>query len=93
MGLRLYFDGAGSAASLTVAHLPPGLPFDLFYAELRARGFVVYRGKGPISHDCFLVANMGDLNLPTVDAFLLAVSQVADLPLPESARRAQSLPA
>lgn len=93
MGLRLYFDGPGSAASLTVAHLPPGLPFDRFYAELRVRGFVVYRGKGPISHDCFLVANMGDLNLPTVDAFLVAVSQVADLPLPESARRAQSLPA
>ena len=32
-----------------------------FYHDLRARGFLVYRGKGPVSHDCFLVANMGDV--------------------------------
>lgn len=80
MGLKLRFDGPGSAVSLTVAQLPPGLTFDSFYADLRARGFLVYKGKGPVSHDCFLVANMGDLSIATIDRFLDTVAEIAELP-------------
>jgi 2-aminoethylphosphonate-pyruvate transaminase len=81
LGLKLRFDGPGSAASLTVAHLPPGLTFDAFYQDLRQRGFLVYRGKGPVSHDCFLVGNMGDIDLGTIDRFLETVAAIADLPV------------
>lgn len=80
MGLRLRFDGPGSAVSLTVAQLPPGLTFDSFYTDLRARGFLVYKGKGPVSHDCFLVANMGDVTVDTIDRFLDTVAEIAELP-------------
>ena len=80
LGLKLRFDGPGSAASLTVAQLPPSLSFDSFYQDLRQRGFLVYRGKGPVSHDCFLVANMGDIGIGTIDRFLEAVADIADLP-------------
>ncbi|MBK8003663.1 MAG: aminotransferase class V-fold PLP-dependent enzyme [Gemmatimonadetes bacterium] len=80
MGLKLRFDGQGSAVSLTVAQLPPGLTFDSFYTDLRARGFLVYKGKGPVSHDCFLVANMGDVTVGTIDKFLDTVAEIAELP-------------
>ncbi len=80
LGLKLRYDGPGSSSSLTVAQLPPGLSFDTFYQDLRQRGFLVYRGKGPVSHDCFLVANMGDIDLATIDRFLETVADIADLP-------------
>jgi len=80
MGLKLRFAEPGGAVSLTVAQLPPGLTFDSFYHDLRQRGFLVYRGKGPVSHDCFLVANMGDISLRTIDRFLETVAEIATLP-------------
>ncbi len=81
LGLKLRFDAPGGAASLTVAQLPPGLSFDSFYQDLRQRGFLVYRGKGPVSHDCFLVANMGDIDIKTIDRFLETVSDIAEIPV------------
>lgn len=80
MGLKLRFAEPGGAVSLTVVQLPPGLTFDSFYHDLRQRGFLVYRGKGPVSHDCFLVANMGDITLGTIDRFLETVAEIAALP-------------
>lgn len=79
LGLKLRYDGPGSASSLTVAQLPSGLSFDSFNHDLRTRGFLVYRGKGPVSHDSFLVANMGDIDLATIDRFLEAVRDIAGL--------------
>ena len=79
LGLGIRYDGPGSAASLTVAQLPPGLTFDDFYHDLRTRGFLVYRGKGPVSHDSFLVANMGDVDLATIDRFLETVADIAGI--------------
>jgi aspartate aminotransferase-like enzyme len=81
LGLKLRFDGPGAAASLTVAQLPPGISFDSFYQDLRQRGFLVYRGKGPVSHDCFLVANMGDIGIATIDRFLETVADIAEVPV------------
>ena len=80
LGLTVRNDGPNSAVSLTLAQLPPGVTFDAFYNDLRARGFLVYRGKGPLSHDSFLVANMGHLDSVTVDRFLETVADIAGLP-------------
>lgn len=79
LGLKLRYDGPGSASSLTVAQLPSGLSFDSFNHDLRTRGFLVYRGKGPVSHDSFLVANMGHIDLATIDRFLETVRDIAGL--------------
>jgi len=76
LGLQIRFGGPTSAASLTVAQLPSGLTFDRFYDDLRARGFLVYRGKGPVSHDSFLVANMGYVDIATIDRFLENVADI-----------------
>jgi 2-aminoethylphosphonate-pyruvate transaminase len=80
LGLTIRNDGPNSAVSLTLAQLPPGVTFDTFYNDLRARGFLVYRGKGPLSHDSFLVANMGHLDSLTVERFLETVADIAGPP-------------
>jgi 2-aminoethylphosphonate-pyruvate transaminase len=80
LGITIRNEGATSAVSLTLAQLPPGVTFDAFYNDLRARGFLVYRGKGPVSHDSFLVANMGHLDSVTIDRFLETVADIAGLP-------------
>lgn len=80
LGLTVSNDGPNSAVSLTVAQLPAGVTFDTFYNDLRARGFLVYRGKGPVSHDSFLVANMGHLDRAIIDRFIEAVADLAGLP-------------
>jgi len=91
LGLKLKFEDAVSSSSLTVAHLPPGLSFDQLYAQLRERGFLVYRGKGPLSHDCFLVANMGHLDLETIDRFLDAMAELVGIERLDAERRARAL--
>ncbi len=93
VGIKLRFETPGNACSLTVAQLPPGMPFDVFYAGMRNRGFLVYRGKGPISHDTFLVANMGHLDSAMADDFLEAVAEVSGVAPRETPLRARQLPA
>jgi 2-aminoethylphosphonate-pyruvate transaminase len=90
LGLRVRFDGPDRSASLVVAHLPVGVTFDQFYGRLRDRGFLVYRGKGPLSHDCFLVANMGHLNLETIDRFLEVVASAIGIERLDTERHARS---
>jgi 2-aminoethylphosphonate-pyruvate transaminase len=93
LGFKIRFGGAGGACSLTVAQLPPGTPFDTFYAGLRDLGFLVYRGKGPISHDTFLVANMGHIDAAMIDDLLEAVADVSGVRSRETPLRARQLPA
>jgi 2-aminoethylphosphonate-pyruvate transaminase len=69
-----YFDG--TSCSLTVAALPPATTSRGLYDELRTRGFVVYEAKGELREHCFLVANMGHLQVETVERFLDAVADV-----------------
>jgi 2-aminoethylphosphonate-pyruvate transaminase len=76
-GLPLIFSGPGTSCTLTVAGLPEGEPFDSFYHALRQRGFVVYQAKAAFRDTCFLAANMGHLDMPTIDRFLESVRDAA----------------
>ena len=75
-GIQTRFDALTRASSLTVADVPPGQTPDELYATLLDRGFVIYHAKGDLRDRCFLVANMGDLRLETIDRFLSVVSDV-----------------
>lgn len=75
-GIRTRFDTLTRSCSLTVADAPPGQTPDEIYATLLARGFIVYHAKGDLHDRCFLVANMGNLQLDTIDRFLAAVTDV-----------------
>jgi 2-aminoethylphosphonate-pyruvate transaminase len=75
-GIRTCFDALPRSSALTVAEVPPGQTSDELYDTLLARGFVVYQAKGELRERCFLVANMGDLHLETIDRFLVAVDDM-----------------
>jgi 2-aminoethylphosphonate-pyruvate transaminase len=75
-GIRSRFDALTRARSLTVADVPPGQTPDELYDTLLARGFIIYHAKGDLRDRCFLIANMGDLHLETIDRFLAVVSDV-----------------
>ena len=75
-GISTRFDGLTRACSLTVANVPPGQTPDELYDTLLDRGFVIYHAKGDLRARCFLVANMGHLQLETIDRFVSTVSDV-----------------
>jgi 2-aminoethylphosphonate-pyruvate transaminase len=75
-GIGLCFNDSVRASSLTVAKLPVGHTGDSWYAALRRRGYVVYQAKGALRANCFLAANMGFLEIATIDRFLDAVADV-----------------
>jgi 2-aminoethylphosphonate-pyruvate transaminase len=75
-GIRTCFDALPRSCSLTVAEVPPGQTSDELYETLLARGFIVYQAKGDLRERCFLIANMGELRLDTIDRFLAVVGDV-----------------
>jgi len=75
-GIATRFDAISRSCSLTVADVPPGQTPDELYDTLLGRGFVIYHAKGDLRERCFLVANMGDLQLDTIDRFTSIVADV-----------------
>src|SRR6185295_8199495 len=75
-GIELCFDDCKRASSLTVAKLPMGSTGEDWYEALRRRGYVVYQAKGALRATCFLAANMGYLEVATIDRFLGTVGDV-----------------
>ncbi len=75
-GLGTRFDALARSCSLTVADAPPGQTPDEIYDTLLRRGFVIYHAKGDLRDRCFLVANMGDLTLGTIDRFIAVMTDV-----------------
>jgi 2-aminoethylphosphonate-pyruvate transaminase len=73
-GLRTCFNAPPRSCSLTVAEVPAGQTSDELYHHLLRRGFIVYQAKGALRERCFLIANMGHLQIDTIDRFLDAVA-------------------
>jgi 2-aminoethylphosphonate-pyruvate transaminase len=75
-GIQTCFDALTRACSLTVADVPPGQTPDELYDTLLDRGFIIYHAKGALRDRCFLIANMGHLQVETIDRFAAVVSDV-----------------
>ena len=48
------------------------------YDRVKEKGFIIYRCKGPLAAQHIQVANMGELDDTTIDAFLTAVTDVIE---------------
>ena len=81
-GIRTRFGALARSCSLTVADAPPGQTPDEIYDTLLRRGFIIYHAKGDLHDRCFLVANMGDLRLETIDRFLSAMLDIVGARIP-----------
>jgi 2-aminoethylphosphonate-pyruvate transaminase len=61
MGLVYSDFGAATSGVLTCVTLPDGLSFERLSQHLKARGFVVYNGKGAFTDRMFQIAHIGAL--------------------------------
>jgi aspartate aminotransferase-like enzyme len=61
--------------TVTCFELPPPLTGPEFVERVRARGYVVGGGYGPLKERCFRIGHMGDQTLATVGALLRACDE------------------
>ena len=61
--------------SLTSALMPPGVPFESLRLMMRAEGFVMYEGKGPLKGQIFQVSTLGEMSLSVINAFFDALAR------------------
>jgi 2-aminoethylphosphonate-pyruvate transaminase len=56
--------------SVTTLALPAGVCYEALHDRLKIRGFVIYRGQGPLATSHFRVSNMGELTPAILDRFV-----------------------
>jgi 2-aminoethylphosphonate-pyruvate transaminase len=78
LGLEVQNDHARGASAITCVRCPPYARFEDLYAELRARGYILYDGKGPLRGRVFQVAHMGALSPAVLGGFLAELRSVLE---------------
>jgi 2-aminoethylphosphonate-pyruvate transaminase len=76
LGLSFLLPEPLRSNTITALDLPPGLTYAQLHDPLKARGFVIYAGQGPLAARIFRIANMGDVTLDEYRAFLAALEAV-----------------
>lgn len=72
LGLELFLPPQYRSNTVTSVLLPQGISFESLHNKLKAKGFIIYAGKGPLSGKTFQVANMGALTTEDIYKFLEA---------------------
>jgi 2-aminoethylphosphonate-pyruvate transaminase len=62
--------------SIVTCAVPSGVTFRELYDEMKARGYIVYACKDVLADKFLQIANMGDLDDHTIEAFLATVREV-----------------
>jgi 2-aminoethylphosphonate-pyruvate transaminase len=78
LGFDSFTNTGRESHTISTFRLPDGLTVEGMYEALKQRGFIVYRAKGDLAERHIQVANMGELSDGTIDAFLAAVTEVAN---------------
>ncbi|HVU51096.1 MAG TPA: aminotransferase class V-fold PLP-dependent enzyme [Polyangia bacterium] len=77
LGFESFTNTGRESHTISTLRLPDGLDVEALYADMKERGFIVYRCKGELASRYVQVANMGELSDATIDAFLAAITDVA----------------
>jgi 2-aminoethylphosphonate-pyruvate transaminase len=72
LGVEPLLDDDERAVSLSAFELPKGVSYEHLHDGLKAAGFVIYAGQGPLAGSIFRIANMGAISDDDVDRFLQA---------------------
>lgn len=78
LGFESFTNTGREAHTISTLRVPAFITVDDLYDRLKDKGFIIYRCKGPLGDRHIQVANMGDLDDTTIDAFLTAVTQVVE---------------
>lgn len=80
LGFELFLDDATSQSSnvLTTAWLPEGVGYEALRAAIRARGYIVYGGKGPLEDRVIQVSALGTVDASVLEAFFESLASALD---------------
>jgi 2-aminoethylphosphonate-pyruvate transaminase len=76
LGMASFTHTGRESHSVLTCCVPSGIRFEDLYERLKRRGYIVYACKDVLAERFMQVANMGDLPLERIDAFLAAVREV-----------------
>ncbi|HKE14402.1 MAG TPA: alanine--glyoxylate aminotransferase family protein, partial [Kofleriaceae bacterium] len=76
LGMASFTRTGRESHSVLTCCVPAGIAFEDLYERLKRRGYIVYACKDVLADRFMQVANMGDLALDRIDAFLVAVREV-----------------
>lgn len=75
LGLACVLPQEHRSSTITSLRMPVGRTYEVLHDALRARGFVIYEGQGPLAREVFRVANMGALARADFERFLAALGE------------------
>jgi aspartate aminotransferase-like enzyme len=74
LGLRLFAEREHASDTVTAVHMPEGLEWKAFDADLRARGLIAAGGQGALAGRIFRIGHLGEVTL----ADILAVMEILE---------------
>lgn len=78
LGLRFLLPPPLRSRTITALHQPDVITYPTLHDRLKAEGFVIYAGQGPLAGQIFRVATMGAVTLVEYQAFLNTLGVVLD---------------
>lgn len=75
LGLKFVLDTEHMSVVLTTVYAPEHVSVDILKSKLRARGIVIYDGKGPLAGKVFQVSTIGSLSPKQTQFFLKNLKQ------------------
>ena len=76
LGMAPFTRTGKESHSVTTCTVPAGIRFEDLYERMKRRGYILYACKDVLAHRFMQVANMGDLPVETIDAFLAETAAV-----------------
>ena len=61
LGFQSFTNTGRESVTISTVKVPPGVDVQALYDQLKERGFVIYKAKGPLAADHIQIANMGEI--------------------------------
>ncbi len=77
LGFELFADPPNRSLTVTAAHIPEGLDWKAFNAELRTRGAIVAGGQGKLTGKVFRVGHLGAVAVDDILGLMATLEEVS----------------
>ncbi len=78
LGLELLLPEEFLSNTITALSLPNNMTYVHLHDSLKERGFIIYAGQGLLNKTIFRIANMGELTMNDLEAFIANLEEVID---------------
>jgi 2-aminoethylphosphonate-pyruvate transaminase len=78
LGFQSFTNTGRESVTICTMKVPAGIDVATLYDGMKARGFVIYKAKGPLAADHIQIANMGSLTDAAIDGLLAAMTELVE---------------